>query len=1022
MMNKQRPIAACVILCLTVCFAFVTQAGGAHTVYFLSTEPGVSAGDVRVHVWQRTEDGVDVPLNEWANNEGMRSTGNYYLYNGELLEVFEYSFDDSESWTAMPTHIIFHWGTGANGAQTDDMAYADGALYRWVSKKKGGIVDREPAPEFMQSYRLYFADTEGWGAGNVMVGSVSVDKMDARASLTGLSYKRGEKRVPVYSIDVIAAPGEAITFSRKDNPSVSFRTVMVESGLIICGEETADTAWEPVYRIYFADTGHWGSNGGSVLVHAWGTGGDLTPWASNEAMTPTGKYIMTGDIYTEVYQYSFRYEGCMEMVLFHGSSVARMTGDLAYVDGALYYYNGPKGVPAPLTEYELLDSKPVRPGSIYINLGANQIVQNLWQEPCAHLSSGGEMAVPERGSEQYNAEKMTMVRPGFYKIDVDNLCDYDDVLFYYYGQSSGAEANVFPASRSPYFDPTRWATYIYDIGTDCAHQSYITPERYEEISSEYHSTIYMVGNDMVSADHPNNTYHSVPVEEDEGVFFRKFRFAEGESTAAEFKLSWVNVKGEFDRLNYYKVFQEQRGWASYNLGIIGCNTEDTQEWRDEFLYSPGNGASRQIRIKKNHSMGYNNYVQYQWRLEAGDQTGIETGRDYWLVVDRHPDCHSVTVLDFDPDPEVSQSTFSVTSENVGYARARELHDGYGYHVASESEGAVFFDVVNVLNCDLTTTAPDDSSLGDDFTTVYKVYIEDNEVLSHQGVPKGLRLRYIAPEAVVVPAMRARYTDTKTGLSFCTHYSKTEVTPDVELAEPQLSTAFHILALGKVNGAKPGEYYRNAAWTLNYCLPADGPVSYPDFKVRCLSPIAVESGHLSGPEEIYHDTYPDGGYTAHRRWDDGSGEEYGDEHNWSKLAAAKEQGHLPLLVESVIDHYPESGDVVSLEAEVTAVYPFLVAPVAVAVAEDAPVMVRKADGEDSTETSDYQGYSVVTQNRVAAASQTFDSDTVTGVDRVSAESDGEAEYYDLSGRRVSGPAEAGVYLERRGSHTRKVVVL
>lgn len=1023
-----------IILVIILCGSFVASLSvraaseGAHTVYFINKnkEVSVTASQVKVHVWSN-EDGKDIPLNEWESNEITFAEGLYYrTSDGKFYEVFTYKFDNKPEWTHDPTGIIFHYNVNGN-VQTQDLDFNEGALYSLTGNKKGEIENKEP--QFQRSYTLYFADAQGWGIDNLTVGSDSGSIKFLSAEATGLLYSCGDKHVPVYRMKIIGDPEDNMIFKNLTT-GASFNSTLVESGLYIGGKDQADTDWEPIFKVYFADTAHWNSGDGKVLVHAWGTSGDLNSWEHNEAMTPTGKFYKIDDIYCEVMEYSFRYdEGTMGNILFHSSLYNRLTGDLEYVDGALYYFNGQKGTPDPFIDFTFMDEKPVMPATIYLNLGANQIVQKLWSEPCAHLTTSGLTDVPTRDSEDYEAEKMVEVSRGLYKIDVEDISSYNDVVFYYYGQYQTAVANVFPASKSPSFDPTVWASFVYDIGIDCAHQSYITPARFEELSKQAHSRIFIVGNEMINPTYPGNTYYSEPVDQDEGVFFRKFEMPSDMSAGAafEFKLSWIDVKGEFDRLNVADeyVFDFQRGWASFNLGIIGCDTKDTQDWIDEFMYVPGGGASRQIRIKKNLSMGYNDYVQYQWRVEADESTGIEKGMPYWLVVDTHNDCHSVTLLDFDPDPKIVDKGVETLVETPGYENARLIHDGFTLN-ASQADGAVWFDKMNVLSYQLTANTPGDESLAGDFDATHTLYIGGVASKSHTGLPEVVRLKYLRPGETFHTAVRTRYTDRETSISFCSHFSDINITPNVEPASPAASVYDHILTIGKANPDNWNNPWFDAVATLNFIKPETELIYYPDYSVKSLSPRAVESGRLALETETHLREYPRFGFSDHIPWTGGEADAYTESNNWAKLAMDKDNRHLPLIVKSVIDHIILPAEIVNVEAEVSAVYPFLVAPAPVVETVVTPVAKRRMadDGESiDVDGPDYTGYEVHAVRRAAPTlSLEYSRETIVSAPQPSIpDTSEEAEYYDVTGRRVLKPCSPGIYIERKGSSSRKITL-
>ncbi len=835
-------------------------------------------------------------------------------------------------------------------------------------------------------------------------------------TFTGKYYFAGSVLCPVYScsFEWNRVPAGILFLSGGTTTSADY--VFVNEGLYTQGQPVGsrpvvdfEYAQKGNYRVYFVDTAHWGAD--ATQVHVWNSTSELSKFDDNETMQPSGKYYQVGDVYAPVYYYDFEYWGQPANVIFHkkgSGSKQDQTGDLDFINSNLYYFAGGLSTPEPIADFTLLDDYPHVGGTIYINLGANQLMQNLWAVPCAHLTTMGDFDVPAYGSDQHHAEEMEMVRPGLYKIEVDDLYAYSDIVFYYYGSVPELGPNVFPASRSQWFDPTAWATYIYDIGTDCAHQTYLTPERYSEIEAVDHNVIFMSENNV-------DPINAEVIAEDDGVFFRKFSFPEPADDAtgmsAEFKLSWVDVKGEFERLDG-QAYSSQRGWNTFNLGIIGC---DDSSW----IISGDQGQSRRVGMRLNSSVRYNNYNQYIWSIQPGrDGAVIEYGRSYWLVVDTHDDDRSVTLVDFDPNPVIGYVESGIRTETIGYERALQADHSSASMLAAEAEGQVYFDRVNIASGDVVVqAAPGEESLGDNYGVDYYIYVGGELLSVYNGVPSAMTLSYMVPGSTADLAVRARYTDKTSGKSFCSRYSLATVEPQIALEAPEAYLAFSGLVWGYGSPVTPGNTMYDAAMHLTCGIPDnENRACYLDFT-------AAADGALPGSPRLTHagepflGSYPAAGWTDHTPWD-GQGE-YGDSNNWSKLAAQKPALHLPVYLDGVLDRSPADTDFQHrVVARVFGVYPFLVAPKPVV--ETSRAGAPRKVARDAA-PADLTGYRIVAERREAEPVEAvFSAANLSGLTDTALAPDAEVEYFTVDGVRISAPSAPGIYIERRGSIVRKII--
>lgn len=82
--------------------------------------------NTRVHVWSRSEQGMDTPYKEWDANESMTATDKYLSLDGRYIPLYSYEFD----WDMEPSGVIFH---STAGIQTAYYGFVEGAhIFSWL--------------------------------------------------------------------------------------------------------------------------------------------------------------------------------------------------------------------------------------------------------------------------------------------------------------------------------------------------------------------------------------------------------------------------------------------------------------------------------------------------------------------------------------------------------------------------------------------------------------------------------------------------------------------------------------------------------------------------------------------------------------------------------------------------------------------------------------------------------------------------------------------------------------------------
>lgn len=980
-----------------------------HTVYFAQDQMYYwYPEDTYVHVW-----GTGGDLKPWAYNEPMTqsrtpdptnpayTTPKYVWWDTYYTYVFEYTF-----WYlgGEPTNLLFHNTSPYYGnPYTADLEFVDGALYGY--RGNGIVVEPITDPEIVDeiprlSGTFYVADTDGW----VAPGSA----------------------LSLYSFNML------IGFNDQEWSQVGF---------------THDTSFQ-------------------------------------------NKYVEINGRWYPLYKFDITYGNgkLWDIRISNETWSKRASAYMPWQDGGVYYYSGEKVVSEVrnIADCKVSDGLPDedpsahRKVTFYLNLGANQIMEtDLWEQPyCRPVQRPSDISNTSRFASPYGRltqqpvtdedgkavidpatgypkveykfvepleeflpdyahrtadDAMEQVAPGLWKFTVDDIAGYNDVLFYYYTLED-PELVVHPASRSRYFNPVEWDGYVFDIGTDCVHQSYLTVDEYDSLRQKdlkEASTLYLAGSSAMSGltgqDDPIN---SVAVEADHGCFFYEFDVTD--EAAASFKISTMDVAGIVGEKNLRDHYSFQRGWATYNLGIVGCHidpsAEGYQEWYDAHVMRPQEGASREIYFKTNESLGYNRYTQYAWRVAVGE-SGVPKAGKYWLVVDFLDEDQSVTLLDFDPHPHAVARPTGFRQVAVPADKAEELHGGE-YLAASEHNGKVLFDKVNVVSGEIDIEGTGQHLIEEEgFEVAYTLWLEGEEALVRDAKPEKIRMDYMNIGDDASLAVRARFHDTKTGRYFATRFSDGTVEADPTLFPAPEATV--------VDKALSGYKSESADWTIaavalvSYRAGETPLRSYPDYTGHSaeVSGEAVEGATFP----LLDKTHPYVGYgwgsyvgafgdTPWMPWSEGA--DYDDANNWAAYIQREEQ--MSVLADNLdqVASLPYKGDC-AYSLDVAAVYPILARKSDFDLSVDGEdVALRAAREADESIPADLSSYAMSRVRSVTPVEVRIENTVVSGVESVSADAPAEGcvrEVYDLSGKPVKGEPAPGVYIIREGDKVTKKVI-
>lgn len=703
----------------------------------------------------------------------------------------------------------------------------------------------------------------------------------------------------------------------------------------------------------------------------------------------------------------------------------------------------------------------------------------------------------EYSDSELKKYEMTCVSPGLYKFEVDNIYDYDDFVCFYWaheqivtkyeyitqdefyndytkysalgveydydtnqyrypvewGLGDAMRMTELTASRSLYYDPVHWDDYVYDIGVDCFHQSYLTPQQYfaveDMIEKNNIHSIYLVGNEPVSGAPMGDPSASREITEDHGCFF--FDFEVTEDMPASFKASVVNVPGIIDRLTP-GAYVPQRGWASFNLGLIGphkdINDEDYDEWYASHVTQ--GGKSREICIRTDETYAYNNYSQYHWRIEADSDHGMQPGH-YYMVFDLLEEDRTVTVLDFDPHPHCYVNDIAIRVLDVDADRAEELHDGH-YLDGSRHSGKVLFDKVNVASGTINVGDTDNTLIGKEgYEVVYTIYVDDRiayiqDKMTTEGRPEAIVADYLDLSADVRYAVRGRYHDLKTDRYFASKQEEEGISSLIDqLPAPSVNVEAKSLMF-YMSGADHKEIALGAAANLSYFVdtPIDYDIEYlADYEVTGATLDGNPVDNISAPL-IHQDHYivthganpwssylgtPDNPWLIH----DGVSS-LTEANNWSNHI--RRTNRIPVLIDRMRLYEENKVPKATATADysIHAVYPFLatdfeaktvIVPDQKNHAPAVQVKPAAVDSQSAGIPANLDEYKLVRVKSSTPVHIDFDNDVVTGVENIidnGTPDSAPAEYFNLQGMRIDADnLVPGIYIERKGTTTRKILV-
>jgi hypothetical protein len=817
----------------------------------------------------------------------------------------------------------------------------------------------------------------------------------------------------------------------------------------------------PSYTVYFYDTAETPSE---VRVYEWASTQEITQESfPGDYMVATGQYVYVDNEYYPVWKYSLTSDLAPQnlRITYYVGDAQKSTDKLAFQDGGVYTNNG-----ACNTKLSLVDQPEAGQVYLYMHFKEDYLKEgDQSRKPKCHLSGPDDFELHGFNSAD---EDMTLVNEKYqiwrYAVNETDAQKCNGIDFYFTDKSGSYreyKASDVPTGES--FDSANWSTYIYatasylenNVSKPYACQTYLTYEKFLELEGKEHTTAYVVGSENLEVNDVKlgkwDIGNPLPITADDGCFYLKITPAFGSEVVNSdtyagkqwmgFKVSWIKPEissdGHDSNCDY-----GQRLWATYDLGIIGVDDTDSRVTDVTSLVSDGQLAI----FNTDKSIPYLYYNQYVWTLVKSDDATTNSskssdglakeGQTYYAVIDTHPECHSVTLCSFDPDPSVTinPSTIYRIVNPLDAADADMMlqdEDFYGnLGITDERQKAHFVNVnrakgyVNITDTDIENLRR--AGFGREYlvtvngTTALNINSEyDGLVYRLNAIPVGAGVAEGANNNV---AIRARLTDQSSGVSFHSRTGSgtfTDNEMDAEAPEIETKLTARYVYSGKTDDDNKYIYDLYVSG-LQMTIPQPDSQSDPKFNVHADYKFfkddpntPFESSLILADDANYNTLTTTYGIT------DVPSVSLTDGQNWSDYL--KEGNVFPVLVHDVAHvSDPSLLDQSTITCRVYAVYPFIYDENA-----DPYMLSDESAPRRAEEVLDFTGYSMTTERRFTDITVQPDLDlTLSGIEAVNVDAQdlyAPVEYYTISGVRVSNNPAPGIYIRRQGNTVTKLAI-
>ena len=871
------------------------------------------------------------------------------------------------------------------------------------------------------------------------------DETGTKAGLHVNGEWRGASNTSAYdgnakTYNMTTTQGGDITFAEGLKGAVTFVLNVADNTLSVSGG-AIEQPGETDYTIYFYDRNNVGTD---FYVHMWiGDGASATtfkPWGKDDAikMQPTGKFIYRDGKYYPLYVLNFSWDKKPEkLLIWNGEkdNEKQYVTDIVFLNKG-YYTNG-------ATKPET-DLSPVEPESgdkyLYFHLKEDLLYEgvNGGATPvyCNVMKDDNYIG----GLVRDDVHKMELVSAKYqiyrYMMSDQESLEGNNVEFSFYNTKNGW--SVFRASNSEKFNQGRWAEFIYatakrginNVDVQYAIQTYMSWSDFAALDAKGRPSVYLAGTGSIEGltwDVANAKEYNNP---DGSCFYIPVNVTGQDRTY--FKVSWVNA-------GYYKANATQgmtndaRDWATFDLGIVGVDDQyvypDGSYKLNVMLSSQTGQAVNSVKFDTNTSVKYCNYNQYNWAI---DGSSLNPGQ-YYVVIDTHDTCRTVTLVNFDPNPSVSVTDANVVPVTLSADQAKSLHRHYNHLSLASHNGHIPMDKVNTCEGTLTISGSKGLDINNaGFDIEYTVSMNGDEVVSYHGKPGRIHLNYMPLATSSDIEMRAMYTDIArsgrngTGLTFHSRRGEAKVEVDADMPAPTgfINNAKYAMDYDGVYGVLIDDISMSVSSGYNVYGDISFEFDDPTFDTSRRVHIIHSGYDLQKP----YNTSVLEGWTPLVMSDNSDFSNYdfeGGANDWSSKII-QDGVNVPVY----LSKYTDKSDKSLLESKtvnglVYAIYPFLYeTKPSFTVEEENSSAPRKAAAMAADLPADLDGFALSHYSRSTPISAELDAkNAISGVENVAADmvADGDAEYYTISGVRVQGAPAPGIYLRRQGDKVAKVVV-
>lgn len=651
---------------------------------------------------------------------------------------------------------------------------------------------------------------------------------------------------------------------------------------------------------------------------------------------------------------------------------------------------------------------------------------------------------------------------------VIDLCNR--VNFNFPGVKGGNYEYESGCNSMDYFDEANWTKFIYAVHHDkVAVQTYMTWDEFQYEKSQGYRKLYVTGGAEGGSfklirdngeetdlgwdvNNPTVVDHC-PEVTPAGVFFMKFVPVMGTDRTARFKMSWIDVakyrEGK-DKIN------NERAWATFDMGIIGVDditcAANASSWGDNLAYIDrlDSWNTGRCTFYINKSLPILEYNQYDWSLSDADtKYGVTSGETYWVVVDMHPECRTVTLCSFDPNPQLRVKPSTTSAVDLGNELARTMHSSVNHFAGAEANGHIVTTSANHIDAELNIIGGKDK-YGNDvpkdvFSALAKAarlyptfdVLMNNEKMfsTSQFAPEGyipdpnkhLEVNYMPLADNNSISITASYRSQVTGLTF--HVRPGHASVDASASFPAPADQFvpgtfvPFYEYSGTGSSWKGDAYFHVLGSVPYVLNGDAGnlVYYPDFSLGDADKCIFRNEHYARMDTRDLTGLPIAwGYTmydAKDSWNESA-------HNWSGMI--RSNAAFPVIVQN--HHHCAFGagtiDVpaANYSGSLYAVYPVVYKKKPTVTIADGASKAPAAVRARADETINANDFALV--NYVREANLTIHADAKyqvnTGVEDIAADAaTGDAAYYTLQGVRVQGQPAPGLYIRVAAGTATKV---